>query len=155
MKNDLTCAVVRDLLPSYVENLAAAETVQAVERHLAACPDCAARHAAMVDPELAAKLEEERRELDYLKRVKRRSRFRILAAVVCTVLVIAGGFAAKIFLIGTPIQSQTYALRHYVDEENVLHLITAGTSNGGRTALWRSSAGPSQSPRSIRRGGAA
>ena len=66
---------------------------------------------------------EERRELDYLKRVKRRSRFRILAAVVCTVLVIAGGFAAKIFLIGTPIQSQTYALRHYVDEENVLHLI--------------------------------
>ena len=57
MKNDLTCAVVRDLLPSCVENLAAAETVQAVERHLAACPDCAARHAAMVDPELAAKLE--------------------------------------------------------------------------------------------------
>ena len=123
MKNDLTCAVVRDLLPSCVENLAAAETVQAVERHLAACPDCAARHAAMVDPELAAKLEEERRELDYLRRVKRRSRFRILAAVVCTVLVIAGGFAAKIFLIGTPIQPQTYALRHYMDEENVLHLI--------------------------------
>jgi hypothetical protein len=77
----------------------------------------------MVDPELAAKLEEERRELDYLRRVKRRSWFRILAAVVCTVLVIAGGFAAKIFLIGTPIQPQTYALRHYVDEENVLHLI--------------------------------
>ncbi len=58
-----------------------------------------------------------------MKRVKRRSWFRILAAVVCTVLVIAGGFAAKIFLIGTPIQPQTYALRHYVDEENVLHLI--------------------------------
>ena len=107
MKNDLTCAVVRDLLPSCVENLAAAETVQAVERHLAACSDCAAKHAAMVDPELAAKLAEERRELDYLKRVKRRSRFRILAAVVCTVLVIAGGVAAKIFLIGTPIQPQT------------------------------------------------
>ncbi len=123
MKNDLTCAVVRDLLPSYVESLTAAETGQAVERHLRFCPDCAEKHAAMVGPELAAKLEEERRELDYLKRVKRRSRFRILAAVVCTVLVIAGGFAAKIFLIGTPIQSQTYALRHYVDEENVLHLI--------------------------------
>ncbi len=123
MRNDLTCAVARDLLPSYVEGLTSEETGQAVERHLRSCPDCAARHAAMVGPELAAKLEEERRELDYLKRVKRRSRARILAAVVCTVLVIAGGFAAKIFLIGTPIQPQTYALRQYVDEENVLHLV--------------------------------
>lgn len=123
MKNDLSCAVARDLLPSYVEGLTAPETGEAVERHLRTCPDCAKHHAAMVGPELAAKMEEERRELDYLRRVKRRSRLRILAAVVCTVLVIAGGFAAKIFLIGTPIQPQTYALRHYVDEENVLHLV--------------------------------
>lgn len=130
MKNDLTCAVVRDLLPSYVENLTAEETGQAVERHLRSCPDCAARQAAMVGPELAAKLEEERKELDYLRGVKRRSRLRILAAVVCTVLVIAGGFAAKIFLIGTPVQPQTYALRHYVDEENVLHLVIDCTNSG-------------------------
>lgn len=130
MKNDLTCAVVRDLLPSYVERLTSEETGQAVERHLRSCPDCAAKHAAMVGPELAAKLEEERRELDYLKRVKRRSRLRILTAVVCTVLVITGGFAAKIFLIGTPIQPQSYALRHYVDEENVLHLIIDCTDSG-------------------------
>lgn len=123
MKNDLTCAVVRDLLPSHVEGLTSEETAQAVERHLRSCPDCAGRQASMVGPELAARLEEERKELDYLKRVKRRSRFRILAAVVCTVLVITGGFAAKIFLIGTPIQPQTYTLRHFVDEENVLHLL--------------------------------
>lgn len=123
MKNDLSCAVVRDLLPSYVEGLTAAETAEAVERHLQTCLDCARHHAVMVGPELAGKLEEERRELDYLRRVKRRSRLRILAAVVCTVLVIAGGLAAKVFLIGTPIQPQTYALRHYVDEENVLHLV--------------------------------
>ena len=123
MRNDLTCAVVRDLLPNYVEGLTSEETGQAVERHLRSCPDCAAKQAAMVGPELASRLEEERKELDYLKRVKRRSRFRLAAAVVCTVLVIAGGFAAKIFLIGTPIQPQTYALRHYVDEENLLHLL--------------------------------
>lgn len=130
MKNDLTCAVVQDLLPSYVEKLTSEETGQAVERHLAACSGCAAKRAAMVGPELAAELEAEQRELDYLKRVKRRSRFRILAAVVCTVLVIAGGFAAKIFLIGIPVQPQTYALRHYVDEENVLHLIIDCVDSG-------------------------
>ena len=43
MKNDLTCAVVRDLLPSYVEGLTSDETNTAVERHLSACPDCMAQ----------------------------------------------------------------------------------------------------------------
>ena len=32
MRNDLTCAVARDLLPSYVEGLTAEETGQAVDR---------------------------------------------------------------------------------------------------------------------------
>lgn len=39
MKNDLTCAVVRDLLPSYVEGLTSEETNEAVDAHLAQCPD--------------------------------------------------------------------------------------------------------------------
>ena len=34
MKNDLTCGVVRDLLPSYVEGLTSPESNTAVERHL-------------------------------------------------------------------------------------------------------------------------
>ena len=40
MKNDLTCGLVRDLLPSYVEGLVCGETQEAVERHLADCPGC-------------------------------------------------------------------------------------------------------------------
>ena len=35
MKNDLTCAVARDLLPSYAEGLTAPETNEAMKRHLA------------------------------------------------------------------------------------------------------------------------
>ena len=35
MKNDLTCGVVRDLLPPFVEGLTSEETNRAVERHLA------------------------------------------------------------------------------------------------------------------------
>ena len=51
MKNELTCAVVRDLLPSYVEGLTSEETNQAVESHRSGCPDCAARRDAMAAPE--------------------------------------------------------------------------------------------------------
>ena len=42
MKNDLSCGVVRDLLPSYVENLLGKESQEAVERHLENCRECGA-----------------------------------------------------------------------------------------------------------------
>ena len=55
MKNDLTCGVVQDLLPSYVEGLTSPESNTAVERHLSGCPDCAQLRAALAGaPEQAA-----------------------------------------------------------------------------------------------------
>ena len=105
MKNDLTCGVVQDLLPSYVEGLTSPESNTAVERHLSGCPDCAQLRTALAGaPEQAAP--EEAKEVDYLKRVERRGRRRVAAAVAVTVLLFAGGVAAKLFIIGTPIQTQ-------------------------------------------------
>lgn len=107
MKNipELPCAIVEDLLPAYVEGLTSEETTAAVEAHLASCPACAAKRAAMgaeegPSPEESA---ETAREVDYLKAVRRRSRRRVAAAILCTVLVLLLGFAAKIFVIGTPL----------------------------------------------------
>ena len=107
MKNipELPCAIVEDLLPAYVEGLTSAETNAAVEAHLASCPACAAKRAAMgaeegPSPEETA---ETAREVDYLKAVRRRSRRRVAAAILCTVLVLLLGFAAKIFVIGEPL----------------------------------------------------
>lgn len=107
MKNipELPCAVVEDLLPAYVEGLTSEETTAAVEAHLASCPACAAKRAAMgaeegPSPEEAA---ETAREVDYLKAVRRRSRRRITLAVLATLLALLLGFAAKVFVIGEPL----------------------------------------------------
>ena len=120
MKNDLTCAVVRDLLPSYVEGLTSEETNRAVEAHLASCPDCAARRDAMAAPEEAAA--EQSREVDYLKTVKRRSGRRMVMAIVCTVLLILAGFALKIFVIGSPAQEGELIASGFTEENGVLRL---------------------------------
>lgn len=105
MKNDLTCGVVRDLLPSYVEGLTVPETNEAVERHLSECPECAQLRTALAGaPEQAAP--EDAKEVDYLKKVKRRGWRRVAAAVAVTVLLFTAGLAAKLFVIGTPIQTQ-------------------------------------------------
>ena len=100
MKNDLTCGVVRDLLPSYVEGLTSQETNVAVERHLADCQDCARLRADLTGE--TADPAEESKEVDYLKKVKRRGRRRVVMAVAVTVLVLALGIAAKLFIIGAP-----------------------------------------------------
>lgn len=105
MKNDLTCGVVRDLLPSYVEGLTSPESNTAVERHLSGCPECAQLRTALAGaPEQAAP--EDAKEVDYLKKVKRRGWRRVAAAVAVTVLLFTAGVAAKLFVIGTPIQTQ-------------------------------------------------
>ena len=134
MKNDLTCAVVRDLLPSYVEGLTSEETNTAVEAHLSACPDCAARRDAMASPAEPAEATEQGREVDYLKTVKRKSGRRVMAAVLCTVLLIAAGFAAKIFIIGTPAQEGELFVAEAVEENGILCLSISTPSSA--TAYW-------------------
>ena len=117
MKNDLTCGVVKDLLPSYVEGLTSQETNTAVERHLADCPDCTRLRA-----DLAGETPpppEEVKEVDYLKKVKRRGRRRVVAAVAVTVLVLALGIAAKLFLIGSPANWDTWENYNFTARTNV------------------------------------
>ena len=120
MKNDLTCGVVRDLLPSYVEGLTSEETNQAVESHLATCPDCTARRDTMAAPEETAA--EQSREVDYLKAVKRRSGRRVVIAILCTMLLILAGFALKIFVIGSPAQEGELIASGFEEENGVLRL---------------------------------
>ena len=129
MKNELTCGVVADLLPSFVEGLTSEETNRAVEAHVAACPVCAAKLAAMRGPETDLSTETEK-EVDYLKTVKKQTWKKVLAAVVCTVLVIVLGCAVKLFVIGEPAKSEGLAiLTQEVDRENILHLdMTTPTS---------------------------
>lgn len=119
MKNDLTCAVVRDLLPSYAEGLTAPETNDAVETHLADCPDCTAYLAAMRSPETETP-PEAAREVDYLKKVKHRGRNRVILAILLTLLVLAGALAAKLFLIGSPASADTMAARTRTTEDGML-----------------------------------
>ena len=101
MKNDLTCEVVQDLLPLYVDDLVHEQTREAVDRHLKCCPDCTARKNAMEAPEASAGPEgTERRELDYLRSVRRKTRRRVWMAAAGTAAVLLVVLAVKTFWIG-------------------------------------------------------
>lgn len=136
MKNDLTCAVVQDLLPAYVEGLTSAETNRAVDAHLSACADCAARKRAMTAPETSPEQAETVKEVDYLKKVKRRRWKWAAGAVFCTLALVAAGFAAKLFIIGTPAQEQELAVVQWSEDGGVLSLAISTPYSGTAHRGW-------------------
>ena len=134
MKNipELSCAIVEDLLPTYVEGLTSEETNAAVMAHLESCPACAAKRAAMgaedVPSEEAAG--EASREVDYLKKVRRRGRRRIMLAVLATLLVLAAGFAAKAFLIGSPLDPDRMVVTSFYQWDGRFQVTVVSTDSG-------------------------
>lgn len=141
MKNDLSCGVVRDLLPSYIEGLLGEDSREAVERHLKTCPACKAQMEGMASPTeevKAAEAEETAKEVDFLKRVKKGTLKKIALAVVCTAAVLLGGFALKVFVIGTPLQAQDMAvLVNEVQDGNMLFLYLTSIGSGDAFYGWK------------------
>ena len=130
MKYDLPCAIVQDLLPNYLEGLTSEETNRAIEAHLASCPDCAAHKSAMAGETPVKETAEQTREVDYLKKVKRRNGRRVLLAVLVTILLFIAGVAVKIFIIGQPVTETGFgwAMMEYGDRLE-LTVVSNGSAN--------------------------
>lgn len=106
MKNDLSCEVVHDLLPSYLDGVASEETKAAVERHMEECPDCRETLRRMKEPEETAPAEE--KEIDYLKKIRRQSS-RKVTAILAAVALLTIAAMVRLFYIGYPVDSRVIA----------------------------------------------
>ena len=86
MKNDLTCEVVRDLLPSYVDGLTNDVSNQAVEQHMKTCENCRKLYREMREPmngDEVSEINNEQKanfkvpsEIDYLKKIRKKIKCR-------------------------------------------------------------------------------
>lgn len=106
--NKIPCAVIKDLLPSYAEDLTSPETSGLVREHLEECPDCEAVYEAMhgeIPPETEGDcgIAADSSEIDYLKKVRNTGRKKIIAAVLAVLLLAGGAVFAKVYLYGSPI----------------------------------------------------
>ena len=93
MKNDLTCGVVRDLLPSYADGLTGNETNAAVARHMETCEGCRAALESMRTPTPVA-VKNDEKEIAFLKKVKKKHLISALCCVLAAVLLVSGAFGA-------------------------------------------------------------
>lgn len=88
MENKLSCAIVRDLLPSYVDGLTSTETNSALEEHLTTCTECSAALNRMKEQENTETNSVP--EVDYLKKVRKNTRHKsVLLSVAMTLLGLA------------------------------------------------------------------
>ncbi len=89
MKNNLTCEVVEDLMPSYIDNLTSEVTNKAVREHLAQCDKCKAKLENMKEPYSEDKIEREKKEIDFLKKNRKKNIRTKLLSLLAVVLVVA------------------------------------------------------------------
>ncbi len=90
MKDSVSCAIVKDLIPNYLEGLTSEETNESLRAHVGQCAKCASLLESMKEPEVDEKANyEEKAEIDFLKKTRNRSK---------RTLWIVGIFAALTFM---------------------------------------------------------
>ncbi len=100
--NKLPCEVVRDLFPSYIDGLTGSMTDQLIEEHLTDCRPCSDVLASMraPDAEPSGEREEEQKEIDFLKKNKKRNRRIWTGSLIAAVVIICAVLLLRAFVIG-------------------------------------------------------
>ena len=99
MNESIKCEIVRDLLPSYVDGLTSDATNEVIAQHMLDCPDCAASLALMKEPEEHP--QQSVPEVDFLKKVRRRSGHTALLWALGAVVLVAVLGIIKFYLAGS------------------------------------------------------
>ena len=96
--SSLPCDIVQDLLPSYADGILSDTGTAVVAKHLQSCEHCHDIYHAMVNDEPhKATSDQQEKEIDYLKKVRSKTRHFTITAILIAVL-LAGSGTAVYFL---------------------------------------------------------
>lgn len=103
----MKCDMIRDLLPSYIENLTSSYSNEEIERHLESCEACRQFHKEMSDDigfGMPVIDKEEAERVNYLKKVKRMNKRKLILSISAVLLLAAA--TIWLFAIGTKVSSK-------------------------------------------------
>lgn len=100
MKKNEKCKLVQDILPNYIEKLTSEDTNRYIEEHLKECNECKEILKNMGENLVLDQIEE-KKKIDYLKRIKRRQR--VIIGVILTIAVVFIMLIIDIFSSGYPV----------------------------------------------------
>ena len=102
----LPCEVVKDLFPSYIDELTSEVTNDLVKEHTAECEDCRRTLESMKNPEAEPKEQLQEKEIDYLKKTRKKNRKNVFVAILVVLAVVLGGLGVKHYFIGNTISHE-------------------------------------------------
>ena len=88
MKNNLSCEVVEDLLPSYVDSLTSEVTNTAIREHMSTCEKCKSKLDTMKSDFGEERLQAEKKEIDFLKKTRRKNIKTVIISVLSIVMAV-------------------------------------------------------------------
>lgn len=116
----LPCEVVRDLFPSYIDELTSEVTKELVEEHMSECEGCKKVLSLMKNPEAEpVDFMKEKEEIDFLKKARKKNQKHIMFAVIAVAAVLFLLLVVKNWFIGTYIPGEYVACQVQV-KGNVL-----------------------------------
>ncbi|MBD3922039.1 zf-HC2 domain-containing protein [Paenibacillus sp. PR3] len=100
----MKCHIAQDLMPSYMDGLLSRETEQDVRQHLEECEGCRSLHAKLSASIDTAKPHAAKKEIDFLKKVRRKITKKVAAAFAVFILIVA--LLTYLFAIGSTVSKQ-------------------------------------------------
>lgn len=105
MKNDLSCEVVKDLLPLYIDNLTSNVTNDAIESHIRSCPQCSEVLSRMREPEIFSA--DEDADIDFLRKNRKKNRRNVLIGIIATFVIVLAAIVSKLYIIGESVNDDS------------------------------------------------
>ena len=115
MKNELTCKVVEDLLPSYVEELTNDVTNEAVRTHMEQCENCREKLNSIKATDWQEEQSEEK-EIDYLKKTRNGYRKKVMVGVILTAVLFFAVLFIRMSIVPVSVDFSMLDLKIKVDE---------------------------------------
>jgi hypothetical protein len=132
--NIIDCEVVQDLFPSYIEKLTREKTNEVIEAHLEGCEKCSKVLALMRGSVEAVEITpEEQKEIDFLKKNRKRNRVIIFGSIAGALMLILVVIALRVFAVGTK-TDQNWAATNLNVVDNELDLTAVPTGGGNAVA---------------------
>lgn len=99
MSKKIPCEMIQDLLPSYIDELTSTVTNEEIKNHMRDCNRCQAVLKSMKDPSSEPESEEQIREIDFLKKTRKRVKRTVGLSILCAVLLICVILGARMYLV--------------------------------------------------------
>ena len=99
------CKIVRDLLPSYIDDLTDEVTNEFINEHIADCPECA-KFLSQMNGDIKLDVINQEKEIKYLKKIRRRVKQTI--AIVSLIVIIVAACAVGYVYNKSKIQVNNY-----------------------------------------------